>query len=147
VWPHDNALIGMGLSFYGLQQQASQILSGLHAASRYVELHRLPELFCGFHRRLDASGPTLYPVACAPQAWAAGSVYLLLQACMGISVRATERQIQFANPTLPENLEEVRIENLTILDAAADLLIRRSGRVVGVEVLRKTGDMEILESS
>jgi len=143
VWPHDNALIGMGLSFYGLQEQASRILYGLHAASRYVELHRLPELFCGFHKRTDASGPTLYPVACAPQAWAAGSVYLLLQACLGLTVCATERQIRLVNPTLPENLDEVRIGNLTLLDASADLLVRRNGRVVGVEVLRKTGKIEI----
>jgi glycogen debranching enzyme len=146
VWPHDNALIGMGFSHYGLQQHASQLLYGLHAASRYVESHRLPELFCGFHKRTDSSGPTLYPVACAPQAWAAGSVYLLLQACLGLSVHATQRQIRFVCPTLPENLEEVRIDNLTILDATADLLVRRNGRVVSVEVLQKTGKVEILES-
>jgi glycogen debranching enzyme len=146
VWPHDNALIGMGFSLYGLQQHACQLLYGLHAASRYVESHRLPELFCGFHKRPDASGPTLYPVACAPQAWAAGSVYLLLQACLGLSVRATERQIRFVNPSLPENLDEVRIENLAILDASADLLIRRNGRVVSVEVLSKTGKIEVIES-
>ena len=146
VWPHDNALIGLGFSLYGLQQHACQLLYGLHAASRYVESHRLPELFCGFHKRPDASGPTLYPVACAPQAWAAGSVYLLLQACLGLSVRATERQIRFVNPSLPENLDEVRIENLAILDASADLLIRRNGRVVSVEVLSKTGKIEVIES-
>jgi glycogen debranching enzyme len=146
VWPHDNALIGMGFAHYGLQQPASQLLYGLHAASRYVELHRLPELFCGFHKRNDSSGPTLYPVACAPQAWAAGSVYLLLQACLGLSVDATQRQIRFVSPTLPENLEEVWIDNLTILDATADLLVRRNGRMVSVEVLQKTGDVEILES-
>jgi glycogen debranching enzyme len=146
VWPHDNALIGMGFSSYGLQAHARQILYGMHAASRYVELHRLPELFCGFHKRTDASGPTLYPVACAPQAWAAGSVYLLLQACLGLSVRATERQIRFVNPSLPENLDEVRIDNLTLVDASVDLLVRRKGRVVSVEVLRKTGKIEIVES-
>ena len=146
IWPHDNALIGMGFSHYGLQEHASQLLYGFHAASRYVESHRLPELFCGFHKRTDSSGPTLYPVACAPQAWAAGSVYLLLQACLGLSVHAKQRQIRFVSPTLPENLEEVRIDNLTILDATADLLVRRSGRVVSVEVLQKTGKVEILES-
>jgi glycogen debranching enzyme len=146
VWPHDNALIGMGFANYGLQEHASQILYGLHAASRYVELHRLPELFCGFHKRTDASGPTLYPVACAPQSWAAGAVYLLLQACLGMSVCAAQRQIRFASPTLPENLEEVRIENLTLLDASVDLLIRRNGRVVSVELLGKKGKVEILES-
>ena len=146
VWPHDNALIGMGMSFYGLQEQASQILYGMHAASRNVELHRLPELFCGFHKRTDASGPTLYPVACAPQAWAAGAVYLLLQACLGMSVCAAQRQIRFVRPTLPENLEEVRIQNLTLLDASVDLLIRRNDGTVNVELLGKMGNVEILES-
>ena len=146
VWPHDTAIASMGFSHYGLQVPACELLRGLHAASRYVELHRLPELFCGFHKRADASGPTLYPVACAPQAWAAGSVYLLLQACLGLSVRATERQVRFVNPSLPDNLREVRIENLRVLDASVDLRIRREGYVVSVEVLQKTGNVEILES-
>ena len=75
VWPHDNALIGLGFSLYGMQEQAGKILHGLYEASRHVELQRLPELFCGFHKRPEASGPTLYPVACAPQAWSAGSVF------------------------------------------------------------------------
>ena len=146
IWPHDNALIGLGFSFYGLQDQASRLLVGLQEASRYVELHRLPELFCGFHKRPEGSGPTLYPVACAPQAWAAGSVYLLLQACLGLSVRASERQIRFVNPVLPTNLHEVRVENLKVADATADLLICRDGRVVTVEVLQKTGNLEIFQS-
>src|SRR5262249_51625941 len=119
---------------------------GLHAASRHVELHRLPELICGFHKRADTSGPTLYPVACAPQAWAAGSVYLLLQACLGLNLCADQRQIRFANPSLPENLKEVQIENLRVLDAAVDLRVRRDDHMVIVEVLQKTGNLEILES-
>jgi glycogen debranching enzyme len=147
VWPHDNALIGMGLSLYGLQEHASRILDGLYEASRYVELRRLPELFCGFHKRPEASGPTLYPVACAPQAWAAGSAYLLLQACLGLHVQARERRICIANPSLPSNLDRVRIENLRVADATADFLVRRDGPAVAVEVLRKHGDIEILESA
>jgi glycogen debranching enzyme len=143
VWPHDNALIGMGFSQYGLGHHANQILAGLHAASRYVELCRLPELFCGFHKRPDSSGPTLYPVACAPQAWAAGAVYLLLQACLGLSVQGGKRRITFSNPTLPDHLDEIRIDNLRILDAAVDLRIRRNGRIIGVEVLRKSGEIDI----
>jgi len=146
VWPHDNALIGMGFSLYGLQDRACKILHGLYEASRYVELQRLPELFCGFHKRPEASGPTLYPVACAPQAWAAGSVFLLLQACLGLTIRVHEPQIRFVNPTLPSNLDEVRIENLRVGDAVADFLIRRDESVVAVKVLRKHGDLEILGS-
>jgi glycogen debranching enzyme len=146
VWPHDNALIGLGFSLYGMQEQACKILHGLYEASRHVESQRLPELFCGFHKRPEASGPTLYPVACAPQAWSAGSVFLLLRACLGLEVRDRERQIHFANPCLPLNLDEVRIENLRLGDASADFLIRRDRSDVAVEVLSKRGDIEILES-
>jgi glycogen debranching enzyme len=146
VWPHDNALVGLGFCHYGLRLQTCELLRGMHAASRYVELHRLPELFCGFHRRADASGPTLYPVACAPQAWAAGSVYMLLQACLGLKASADDRRVQFVNPSLPTNLTEVRIENLQLVDAAVDLRVRRDGLVVSVEVLQKAGKVEILES-
>ena len=146
VWPHDNAMIALGFSYYGLQDYVAKILEGLHEASRRVELHRLPELFCGFHRRPEADGPTLYPVACSPQAWAAGSVYMLLQACFGLSVRGPERQICFTNPSLPSNLSEVRMHNLRVGDATADFLIRRDGASIAVEILRKTGNVEIVES-
>jgi glycogen debranching enzyme len=147
VWPHDNALIGMGFSHYRFQNQASTILQGFYEASRLVELRRLPELFCGFHKRADARGPTLYPVACAPEAWAAGSVYLLLQACLGLEVRAGNRQVQLANPCLPAHLEEVRISNLSIGEASVDLRIRRDGPTATTEVVRKQGDIEIVNSA
>jgi glycogen debranching enzyme len=147
VWPHDNALIGMGFSLYGLQRQASTVLHGLYEASRYVELRRLPELFCGFHKRPESTGPTLYPVACAPQAWAAASVFLLLQACLGLEVRAQGKQIFFKNPFLPANLNALRIENLRVGDASVDFLIRREASGTVVEVLRKQGALEILTSA
>jgi glycogen debranching enzyme len=144
VWPHDNALIGLGFSLYGMQEQARKLLHGLYEVSRHVESQRLPELFCGFHKRPEASGPTLYPVACAPQAWSAGSVFLLLKACLGIEVRTRERQIHFSNPCLPLNLDEVHIENLRIGDASADLVIRKDGSGVTVKLLGKRGDLEVL---
>ena len=146
VWPHDNALIGLGFSLYGMEEQACKVLHGLYEASRHVESQRLPELFCGFHKRREANGPTLYPVACAPQAWSAGSVFLLLRACLGLEVRAPERQIHFSNSCLPLNLDEVRIENLRLGDASADFLIRRDGSGAAVEVLRKRGDIEIISA-
>jgi glycogen debranching enzyme len=146
VWPHDNALIAAGFSSYGLQTYVARIVEGLHEASHQVELHRLPELFCGFHKRPDTSGPTLYPVACSPQAWAAGSVYMLLQACLGLSVRGPEHQICFTKPALPSNLTEVRVQNLRIGGATADFRIHREGGAVNVEILRKAGNVEIVES-
>jgi glycogen debranching enzyme len=146
VWPHDNALIGLGFSLYGFQRRAGEILHALFDVSRDVELQRLPELFCGFHKRPNTHGPTLYPVACAPQAWAAGAVFLLLRACLGMSVRAPERQICFNHPVLPAPLEHVQIENLRLVDATVDLLIHRHGEGVAVEVLRRRGEIEILKS-
>lgn len=146
VWPHDNALIGLGFSLYGFSQKSCEILHALFEVSRDVELQRLPELFCGFHKRPGTSGPTLYPVACAPQAWSAGAVFMLLRACLGMTVRAPERQICFSHPVLPMSLDEVRIQNLKVVDATVDLLMRRHEDGVTVEVLRRRGEIEIVES-
>ena len=146
IWPHDNALVALGLSLYGHQSKVLQIFSGLYEASHHVELSRLPELFCGFHKRADSSGPTLYPVACSPQAWAAGSVFLLLRAVLGIEIRAPERTIRFSNPVLPAGLDELIVENLRVADAVVDLLFCRHPEGVGVEVLRRSGDIEVVKS-
>jgi glycogen debranching enzyme len=146
VWPHDNALIGWGLSMYGFQHAVANVLNGLYEASLHVDLHRLPELFCGFHKRADSSGPTLYPVACAPQAWAAGAPYLLLQAALGLNIKALERQISFTNPILPPNIEEVRIENLAVAGGECDVIIHRYASGVAVDVLRKQGEIEVIKS-
>ncbi len=144
IWPHDNALIALGLSRYGLKEYALPILTGLFEASRYVDLHRLPELFCGFPRR-PGEGPTLYPVACAPQAWAAGAVFLLLQGCLGLQINGQERRLAFYHPTLPESLDEVWIRNLRIADAEVDLhIINHRHHDVGIQVLRRQGDVEIV---
>src|SRR5262249_25718890 len=128
VWPHDNALIARGLAYYGFREEATQILSGLFESTTYMDLHRLPELFCGFHRRQGSEGPTLYPVACSPQAWAAGAVYLLLEACLGIDIRASERRIRFHSPRLPGALNDLQIDNLQIGGAAVTLFVRRTTR-------------------
>jgi glycogen debranching enzyme len=146
VWPHDNALIAVGLSLYGFQSKVADVFNGMYEASAHVDLHQLPELFCGFHKRADSSGPTLYPVACSPQAWAAGSVFLLFRAALGINIRASERVIRFCNPTLPPNLDEVTIENLRVADASVNLLIRRHQEGIAVEVLRREGEVEVVKA-
>ena len=143
VWPHDNALIGAGLANYGQQSLAARILSGMFEAGRHMDLNRLPELFCGFHRRPDGTGPTLYPVACAPQAWASGSPYLLLCAALGVDIRAPERTIKFDQPHLPSFLDELRIEGLMINEARVDLLITRREKSCSVDVLRKEGPGDV----
>ena len=92
MWPHDNALIALGSLRRSDKELALRITSGLLDLSSEVMFHRLPELICGFGRR-PGKGPTLYPVACSPQAWAAGSVFMLLQACLGLEIRASESRI------------------------------------------------------
>jgi glycogen debranching enzyme len=144
VWPHDNALIAAGFARYGLKQEALQVLTGLFDTSLFVDLHRLPELFCGFERR-PGEGPTLYPVACAPQAWAVGAAPLLLQVCLGLSIDGAARRVEFRNPVLPAVLDELRIGNLTVADGASiDVTIHRYPEDVAIKVTRRTGDVEIV---
>ncbi|MBW1991500.1 MAG: amylo-alpha-1,6-glucosidase [Deltaproteobacteria bacterium] len=142
VWPHDNALIAAGLARYGFKNQAIRILTGLFDASIVLDLHRLPELFCGF-KRLAGQGPILYPVACAPQAWASAAVFCLLQAILGISFSPEKPQLYFNHPRLPEYLEWVEIHNLRVGQGSVDLILRRHPRDVGVNVLRKDKEVEI----
>jgi glycogen debranching enzyme len=143
IWPHDNALIALGLAGEIQKELPLKILTGLLDLSIFVDLHRLPELICGFARRPGKS-PTLYPVACSPQAWAAGSIFLVLQACLGLSISAKESRIYLQHAALPEALPEVRIRNLKVGTASADLTFRRHEDTVGVQVLRRTGDLEIV---
>jgi len=143
VWPHDNALIGAGLGYYGWQHLAARLLSGMFEVALHVDLRRLPELFCGFHRRPDGTGPTLYPVACAPQAWSAGAPFLLLSACLGLEICAETRSVKFVNPYLPDVVDELQIEALEVCDATVDLLVARHDRAVRVEILRKQGDVDV----
>ena len=143
VWPHDNALVACGLARYGLQREAARVLSGLFEASTFFDLHRMPELFCGFSRR-SGEGPTLYPVACSPQSWSAGAVFLILQSCLGLSIDAPRREIRFRRPNLPESLTFLAIKNLRVGDASADLTLERYAHDVGISVTRKEGDVEII---
>ena len=107
-----------------------------------MELRRLPELFCGFRRRRGAA-PTLYPVACAPQAWAAASPFLLLQAVLGMELDPVTRSIRFKNPRLPRFAEEITLRNLGFEDARVDVTLRRSGEHVSLRVLRNHGAIQV----
>ena len=108
VWPHDNAIIAAGFARYGLMQEAAKIFNALFEATRFLELHRLPELFCGFPRRHD-EGSTRYPVSCSPQTWASCAVFLLLGAYLQIIVNRPEGEIVLTNPGTLEFLSDVRI--------------------------------------
>jgi glycogen debranching enzyme len=138
IWPHDNALMAAGFTRYGLKDEAARILAGLFDASIFFDLHRLPELFCGFHRRPGES-PTLYPVSCSPQTWASAAVFLALQACLGLEVQGWQRKVVFSDPLLPEFLPEIRIKGLRVGEASVDLLLTRHASDVGVNILRRQG--------
>jgi glycogen debranching enzyme len=143
VWPHDNALIAAGLAQYGFKEQAVQVFTGLFEASLFLDLHRLPELFCGFTRR-PGEGPTLYPVACIPQAWASAAAFLLLQACLGLAFRHPVAQLRFSSPLLPAFLPEIRVTNLRIGETVVDLVLQRHPQDVGIQVVRREGDVEVV---
>lgn len=143
IWPHDTAMCAAGMARYGYRQECAQVMSGLFDASLFNDLHRLPELFCGFDR-LPGHAPTLYPVACSPQAWAAGSVFLLLQSMFGLSFSPEKPQVRFENPSLPSFLDWVRIQNLHVGGGTVDLALRRHPRDVGLSVERKDGDIQIV---
>jgi glycogen debranching enzyme len=143
IWPHDNALAAAGLSRYGFADAATRVMAAMFDLSQVVDLHRLPELICGFHRRGDEH-PTLYPVACAPQTWAAGAVYLLLEACLGLRVDALNRRVSFSRSTLPESIDWLRISNLAIGNASVDIRLDRHPLDVSVTVLRREGDLEVV---
>ncbi|WP_372800697.1 amylo-alpha-1,6-glucosidase [Paracoccus seriniphilus] len=144
VWPHDNALIGAGLARYGFRAEAARIFEGIFSAATYIDLRRLPELFCGFPRR-DTQGPTFYPVACTPQAWAAGAPLLLLQACLGLRLDAQAGQVIFDQPILPEFLGEVELRNLRLGEGTVDIALRRSGdHHVSADILRRDGPVRVI---
>ena len=143
VWPHDNALIALGLARYGLKSGVLKIFKGLFEAAGYMDLRRLPELFCGFAwRRLTA--PTLYPVACAPQAWASATVFALLQACLGLGFDQGADGIRFDRPVLPDFLDQLHLRGVSTKDGVADVLLRRYGADVAVNITRRQGDVPIM---
>ena len=142
IWPHDNALIALGLARYGLKHSVEHLFKGLFGAASYMDLRRLPELFCGFHRE-RRRGPTLYPVACAPQAWASATPFTLLEASLGLEFDAPAGEIRLRNPRLPEFLNEVILRDLRLGDSSVDLRLRRHGDDVSLEMMRTRGRIQV----
>jgi glycogen debranching enzyme len=145
IWPHDNAIIALGLARYGHSAEALRIFKALFDTAAHMDLRRLPELFCGFHRHTER-GPTQYPVACIPQAWASAAPFGLLGAVLGVDFDPQAGRVLFHHPRLPEPIEHVRIRNLRVGSGSIDVLLRRYDRDVAVNVLEKTGpvDVEVL---
>ena len=115
-------------------EEAARVFGAGRAADLYG-LHRLPELFCGFQRG-KGRGPTLYPVACSPQAWAAATPFALLEASLGFEFDPRAREIRLRNPRLPEFLDEVIIRDLRLGTSQVDFVVRRHGTEISVQVLR-----------
>jgi glycogen debranching enzyme len=142
IWPHDNALIALGLARYGLKHSVEHVFKGLFDAATYMDLRRLPELFCGFQRE-KRRGPTLYPVACAPQAWASATPFTLLEAALGLEFDAARGEIRLRNPRLPAFLNDVVLRDLQLGLSSVDLRVRRHGEDVSLEVLRTRGQIQV----
>jgi len=142
VWPHDNAMIALGLARYRFKEEVLRILTGLFSAASYWEPRRLPELFCGFARR--RTGPTTYPVACSPQAWASAAVLALVQASLGLQFDPDACEIRFEHPMLPNFLDHLHVRGLRLGDAEADVRLHRSGDEVAATVTRRQGKVRIV---
>jgi glycogen debranching enzyme len=138
VWPHDNSLIAAGFARYGYKDAVDRIFTSLFDAATYMNLRRLPELYCGFQRG-RRRGPVLYPVACAPQAWAAGTPLLLLLASLGLEFNPDRHEIRLRAPRLPAFLEKLTLRNVRLGSSAIDLTLRKYGEDVSLQVLRNEG--------
>ncbi len=143
VWPHDNALIAAGFARYGFRREAAKVFGSLFSASTYVDLRRLPELFCGFPRQ-QTRGPTFYPVACMPQAWAAAAPLYLIQSCTGLAFDTATERVTFREPVLPGFLDEIVLKGLRMAGGSVDVALRRSNRHVIVDVLERRGSVGVL---
>lgn len=143
VWPHDNAIIVRGLKRYGYDDQAARVVTGMFDAAIHHAYYRLPELFCGFTRR-GGAWPVDYPVACSPQAWAAGATHMMLQTILGLTPDAAAGTLYINNPRLPPWLNTVRIANLKLGEGTLDLEFNRHGEVTSFTASRKSAGIRIV---
>ncbi len=142
VWPHDTALAAAGMAACGYKDEALVLLEGLFNAAIHFDLHRLPELFCGFER-ISGQAPTHYPVACSPQAWAAGTVFMLLESILGLRFEPEAPRVALDHPRLPDYLNWLRIRRIRHHGGELDLVVRRHGRDIAVNIERREGPMEL----
>ena len=143
VWPHDTALCGIGLARYGHREAAARLLAALVDAAGHLDLRRLPELFCGFDR-MRGQGPTSYPVACAPQAWAAAAPLGLVGALLGLSFDCEARCVSLGDPILPPGVDALRLRGLAAGPGRVDLTLRRTTEGAAVAVERAEGGMHVV---
>jgi glycogen debranching enzyme len=139
VWPHDNSLIAHGMALYEFREPANQLFTALFQAALNFRDYRLPELFCGIERR-EHDEPVQYPVSCSPQAWASGSVFLILMSVLGIRPSAQRRELNIVNPALPEFLEHLSIRNMRVGGSRVGLDFTRRGERTFCNVVDIEGD-------
>ncbi|MCO4753739.1 MAG: amylo-alpha-1,6-glucosidase [Bacteriovoracaceae bacterium] len=143
IWPHDNSMIAYGLKRYGEIDHFHTLVEAMFETAQEVELARLPELFCGF-TRVDNESPTLYPVSCSPQAWAAGVVYLLIHSMLGLSINSLEHRVIFNDPTLPKFLDQITIKGLEIGGGVFSFIVKRvSSTEATVEILQRPQNWKV----
>ena len=130
VWPHDTAIALMGMARYGERAGVVKVLGDLFDAAKTFDM-RMPELLCGFAREPDEP-PIAYPVACMPQAWAAGSTFMMMQAGLGLTVDAQRKQVRLVRPTLPRGVDQLSLEGLAIGDGVVDIQFQRLGGAIAV---------------
>jgi glycogen debranching enzyme len=145
VWPHDNAMIARGFAILNRPDLVEFIFNGLFEAARHVHYRRLPELFCGFRKEEGKEGdpPVRYAVACSPQAWAAASMYSIIQSLLNITPDAQRKILSIRAPRLPETLNMLQINNLRVGEAMVDLEFRRTNKSVTVDVRNRQGELDI----
>jgi glycogen debranching enzyme len=143
VWPHDTALAAVGMARYGLVEPFATLATALFQTVPHMEGARLPELFCGFPRA-EGHGPTRYPVACSPQAWAAGVAFHLLTGMLGFEPEAGENRLTLYRPWLPPWLGWLEIRGLRLASSRLDLRITRGRETAAVELLARDGNAEIV---
>jgi len=143
IWPHDNAMITAGFARYGFRDHIQPIFDGLLGAALEMDQRRLPELFCGFRRR-PGRAPILYPVACAPQAWASGAMLHILSALLGLKIDAASRTIILSSPRLPESVGTVSVRDLRVGGGSADFVLRNNGGTVIADVTNSRGGAKVI---
>jgi glycogen debranching enzyme len=143
VWPHDNGIIALGFKRYGFAVEANRIARDIFEAASCHESYRLPELYAGLPRRASTF-PVQYPGANIPQAWAAGSIFQLLQATLGLRADAPAGRL-YVHPTLPKWLGDIVLSNLRVGDARLQLHFWREGDTSRWEVQDCTGTISVVE--
>jgi glycogen debranching enzyme len=141
IWPHDNSLIILGLSKMGKQYLANQVIQGLISASEHFEYDRLPELFCGYDKSVGK--PVNYPIACSPQAWAAGTPLVFIQSMLGLMTDSLKKEISLS-PVLLKKMNYLKVEKLPVGSGILSFTVNRKTKMFSVEINENTTGYQVI---